>query len=602
MPYAIRTLRRIPASKAVRPSATTRVLAATALAAAAAGIAQAQYPVPRSDGRLFDANPQIGASRFYDARPITPLLQGNLAASGNLRGGLALRSFSPIPDPLAFRAGLGSGALSGFIRDSISVADRYPYGASFPVQPFFDPARTVPTGGFLTGQYLPGPLSPRPSFNVRDVAVQQAPGLLDYSQPIDRRIHTDLLASPSADSVARNLATDLTSSLFGVNRPVLPKPTDQIGNVSDLLARDRLPTDPRRADVAAPEDPTARAAATLASPLDRSTLLDRSGQPLGSPLDLLLSVEPGKILDRPVDLLGPTVPLAAGEPFRPAPAAPGTRDRPDLLTGKEAAEALRPTPTVLPGQDVFTDLQLSLSLERNPSAEWFRDMQAAIRENPTLPEHMRTMAALDAMDFIGRVLKSPMRTFAGEGPSPVNEALREAEALMDEGRYFDAVRRYERAQAFDPLNPLPVIGRGHALLAAGNYNTAAVSLAAGLGRFPELARFAVDLQALMGGGEVIDIRRSDLIRQLERREDPRLRFLLGYLEYHSGQREKGLENLRKAAAQSEPGSLISRYPDMLTGHGPLPPPKLPGSDEGTRLRLPDPGLPSQPDNPQRGGD
>lgn len=596
MSYRSSSFRTIPLGRINRPPW------AIALVTAVVGIARAQYPVPQSDGRLFDANPQLGASRYYDLRPVTPLLQGNLAAAGNLRGGLSLRSFSPIPDPLAFRAGLGSGALSGFIRDSVSAADRYPYSGSFPVRPFFDPARTVPTGSFLTGQYLTQPNAPRPSVAARDLSARPVPGLLDYGQPIDRQIYNDLLVTPQPEGVPRNLATDLTSSLFGVNRPVLPKPRDQAGDVRDLIERDRPLTDPRLADIAAPADPAARAAAALASPLDRSTLLDRGGRPLGSPLDLLLSVEPGGTLQRPADLLGPSVPLIGSEPSRAAAAVPGERDRRPPPAGAEAAEALRPTPSVLPGQDVFTDLQLSLSLQRDPSAEWFRDMQSALRANPSLPEHMKAMAAMDAMDFVSRVSSTPMRTFAGEGPSPVNEALREAEALMSEGRYFDAVRRYERAQVLDPLNPLPAIGRGHALLAAGNYNTAAVSLTTGLERFPELARFSVDLPALMGGGEVIDIRRSDLIRQLERREDPRLRFLLGYVEFHSGQRERGLENLRKAAAQSEPGSLIQRYPEMLTGQGVLPPPKLPGSGDSPRLRLPDLEPPPGSDRPRGDGE
>ncbi len=579
-------------------TAGSLVAGTLALALVVAGVARAQYPVARSDGRMFDANPQIGASRFYDYRPVTPLLQGNLAASGNLRGGLALRSFSPIPDPLAFRAGLGSGALSGFLRDSVSVADRNPY-SGFPVQPFFDPARTVPTGSFLTGQYLSPPGAPRPSVAARDVPARRVPGLLDYSQPIDRQIYTDLLISPQSEGMPRNLASDLTSSLFGVNRPVLPKPAGR--EISGLPGRDHLTADPRRGEVAAPSDPAARATATLASPLDRSALLDRAGQPLGSPLDLLLSVEPGGMLARPADLLRPSLSLIGSEALRAAAAAPGARDRPEPPAAPEPVEALRPRPSVLPGQDVFTDLQLSISLQRDPGAEWFRDMQAALREDPSLPEHMRAMAALDAREFLQRVQGTPMRTFAGEGPSPVNEALREAEALMAEGRYFDAARRYERAQVFDPLNPLPAIGRGHALLAAGNYNTAALSLTVGLERFPELARFAVDLSALMGGGEVIDIRRSDLIRQLERREDPRLRFLLGYLEFHSGQRERGLENLRKAAAMAEPGSLIRRYPEMLTGEGVLPPPKLPGTGEPSRLRLPELESPSETGRSEGGG-
>jgi hypothetical protein len=55
-----------------------------------------------------------------------------------------------------------------------------------------------------------------------------------------------------------------------------------------------------------------------------------------------------------------------------------------------------------------------------------------------------------------------------------------------------------------------------------------------------------------------------------------LRFLLGYLEYHTGDRESGLRNLEMAAAEAELGSIIRRYPAILRG-GALPAPKLPFS-------------------------
>ena len=65
-----------------------------------------------------------------------------------------------------------------------------------------------------------------------------------------------------------------------------------------------------------------------------------------------------------------------------------------------------------------------------------------------------------------------------------------------------------------------------------------------------------------------------VLRQLERREDPQLRFLLGYLEYYTGDKTHGVENLDKAADAAEFGTIIKRFPDMLRGTAPLPPPKL----------------------------
>ena len=61
-------------------------------------------------GRVLDVNPQLGAGGYNYTRPMSPLTVGNLAASGIAGGGLSLRSFSPIGDPTAFRAPLGSAA------------------------------------------------------------------------------------------------------------------------------------------------------------------------------------------------------------------------------------------------------------------------------------------------------------------------------------------------------------------------------------------------------------------------------------------------------------------------------------------------------------
>ena len=173
------------------------------------------------------------------------------------------------------------------------------------------------------------------------------------------------------------------------------------------------------------------------------------------------------------------------------------------------------------------------------------------------------------------MLQNALQSFAGESTTAVNTELRRAESFMNLGRYYDAADYYRRAHLLDPLNPLPLVGRGHALLAAGDYLSAAVMLTQGLERFPEMARFSLDLKAMMGGGEIVDIRRADIMRQLQQNEDPRLRFLLGYLEFHGGMPERGIENLRKAAGEADPGTLLRRYPDMLEGKGALPPPKLP---------------------------
>ena len=126
--------------------------------------AAAQYPVNLQvapDGRRLDANPQIGGTRFYDySRPQSPLMAGNLLTTGNVRGGLSFQGYSPIADPRSFRAGLPSGGLSSFVRDSVSVADSQTPLGGLARQPFFDPVYTAPTAGSLQGQFAPQALRP----------------------------------------------------------------------------------------------------------------------------------------------------------------------------------------------------------------------------------------------------------------------------------------------------------------------------------------------------------------------------------------------------------------------------------------------------------
>ena len=95
------------------------------------------------NGRLLDANTQIGGNGLNATRPVSPLLSGNAVATGNVGRGFSLRSFSPIASPYAFGTGLGSGTLSAFRRDSVSVSDSsFSYGGLTP-RVYYDPSQTV---------------------------------------------------------------------------------------------------------------------------------------------------------------------------------------------------------------------------------------------------------------------------------------------------------------------------------------------------------------------------------------------------------------------------------------------------------------------------
>jgi len=523
---------------------------------------QAQYPVDSrvnpvvgQDGRMLDANPSRGGGRYNSPRPASPIMSGNAFANGNVRGGMALRSFSPIADSNTFRATLGSASLYTFQRDSVSVADAgAPLGFAGFGQPYYDTSRTAVSGGLLQGRDLP------------PVGMAPGRGVLDLRMPV-----TDAQRDKYAQMIAPTPGTaqSTQSTLFGPQTP--PR-----------LALPLAATPPStwRRETA---DETAASGSDRRLDMDENARAARGrrvgGDPLSTPLDTILRS----------DATGRTK-LSAPEPQSPPWAAGwhGGQLRPGLIVPRAGTET-EATPgtatalakprvkdaSVLPGYDVFTDMRLALALERNPTAAWFKDMQDAAHAQPELAPTAAEQAKSVA-EFTEKMLKTPLRSFTGGGASAVNDQVLKAESLMEIGHYYEAADRYAAACTMDPTNPLPLLGRGHALLAAGDYRSAAFSLLQGLERFPEIARFAFDLKALMGGGEQIDIRRADIMARLHQREAPELLFLLGYLEYHTGDHERGMADLEKAARLDQKGTIIARYPAMLRGEGVLPPPKFPG--------------------------
>lgn len=557
----------------LRPLATMGRVSAALVVSWSAVVCSAQYQV-QQDGRLLDANNQLYGGRFNSSvnRPTTPLLSGNLILSGDTRRATYFRGVSPIPGQNAFRASLGTTSLFNFRRDSISVADVTAPPISLAPTPYYDPSRTVPTQDLLR-QY-PNVQLPNRMWGVR--SDQQSD-----NEPLDLRIDSRIDYSRRSMNEVGPLragpSAQLRSSIFGAaepaaDRPLFRTPAEELAQ--QITDANRGFGDVSRLDRVRRHRDEAGAAADA---------LGRQ-QPLGTPLDLILHNRPtplgtpagGRdVLADPLDEASlrdvPLGPLpAADEPIQPGAAVP---DR--VVTGTTSVPPRITDPSVLPGYDVFNDMQLALALSRNPGAAWYEEMQTAIQSDPTLADEFYEQASQQSQSFLERMFAAPIKTFAGGGEAMINSEMLKAESLLEIGHYYEAADRYEIAERLDPTNPLPQLGRGHALLAAGDYLTAAVSLIRGLERFPEITRFDIDLHAFFGDGEVIDIRRADIMERLERREDPRLRFLLGYLEYHTGDRDRGLRNLEQAAREDYTGSIISWYPSLLRGEGTMPAPKLP---------------------------
>lgn len=188
-----------------------------------------------------------------------------------------------------------------------------------------------------------------------------------------------------------------------------------------------------------------------------------------------------------------------------------------------------------------------------------RSRDASIRESAT------------AVQWAGDLLDNPITSFVGRYRDRLNEYMKQAEDALHDGKFYDAARLFELAHTIDPSNPLPLLGRGHALIAAGDYMSGCVALEQGLGRFPQMVAFRLDLTALVGQPDTYDLRRLDLEKTLESQDHYRLRFILGYLELYSGLQEQGLRDLRRAAELAPQESVIAVFPDLILGRQALPP-------------------------------
>ena len=173
--------------------------------------------------------------------------------------------------------------------------------------------------------------------------------------------------------------------------------------------------------------------------------------------------------------------------------------------------------------------------------------------------------------WASEVIDEPLRTFAGRFKNKLNDYMLSGEEELHRGQYYSAARYFELASSIDPMNPLPLLARGHALAAAGDYRSSVRYITMGIERFPQIAAFRIDLPALLGRPDVFDIRRADLEDKLAVGENRELRFLLGYLELYSGLPDEGIQNLRIAAKASPPESIIGMFVDLILGLRELPP-------------------------------
>ncbi|MFH0982520.1 MAG: hypothetical protein V2A79_13425 [Planctomycetota bacterium] len=548
-------------------------------AASSSAAAQVRQSIDqRVDGRVLDANNQVGAGGYNAPQNFLYPNAANLFITGNVTGGRAFRGFSPVRDPSSLLLSLPTASLGAFQRDSIGLDDVMVGRSQAVVSPFYLPSSTVTSVG------RPGvgfaPTSPGAAGNA--FAVPRVD--LFTGRPLN--LYSGLNANQSPQTVT-GLDTrflprpTLTTTPLGdngesfQNYPLADSPLFGLARGPGFGSRDStapgLPGYQAYAPgVGAGEVPgTARNEARYRSGLV-GRLFETGARGAASDLTATLFGNPGQrdLLAPPpsTEGLAPLTTPIGGEP-RQGSGRTAEPSRPTPLEPTQPAAA-KPTPSTPGNLADWASTRRSVYQDFRRAVQWSSAYPRAGEAAPEEPgaEKPASAGRFDpSQSYAQQLLQQAPKSFAGEVETDVNVRVRRAEALMREDEFYHAAAQYAIAATLAPDDPLMLLGQGHAYLAAGDYLSAVYYLTHGLERFPEVAHFRLNLYDFVSDPNILDIRRADLETKLERREDYRLRFLLGYAEYYGGLREFGLPQLRRAAEEAPAGSFIARFPKILEG-------------------------------------
>lgn len=498
-------------------------------------------------GNILDANPQLGSGGLNYGRRTYDFNAANRIVTGNVAGGASFRGFSPIRNPNALFLG-GQNAAVGedgiAVPSTTGVVGGTTRGLSYgqlPSDRLYEFQRDAAASGdfrqrrIYSRQPLPYYSTSSTVLNTGAITSRQnRPGTSQARSPY--YIPSDPIRSQPVDPLAEARDSRVSSRLY-VEPEIVRVDTGQrlTGDVNTRLARSPLfgnlravPMSQLASESAAGQGRALESGAYVDMRSERSRLVDLRVRP--EPLDSRLPDGDPHSLENVlwgqspvVDSTGPIRDWSeAGDVFTRMRmlADSGTGDRAEVTPPRTG-----PLPRV-EGQEVGPGLRTE--------------------PDGTTPGVRPGTAAAGSLGAVS--------SFVGTEDSVTNRYLARGEELLKAGEYYRAASQFELAHVVNMDNPLPLLGKAMALLAAGDYRTSSLNLFQAIRQFEALGQFRIDLKSFVTDVKILDRRRVELENQLESFDDFRLRFLLGYAEYCSGLEEIGLANMARAA-ESVPDEL-----------------------------------------------
>lgn len=218
----------------------------------------------------------------------------------------------------------------------------------------------------------------------------------------------------------------------------------------------------------------------------------------------------------------------------------------------------RPTPQEDADKDTFVQVMRHLQLKRlQEQGRDDADRQGAISSSRNVRLDDQRQIVIDRL--------------AGEKPDVLNTFMRSAESQMQTGRFYEAAELFKRAGHQDPSNPLPQVGAGLALFAAGEPVSAARQIEAAFAEFPALMETRI-VAGQMVPAHALRKQLGELEKKMDtgvHRDDPRMLMLASFLSKATGRPAQARQYARKLDEVSKGDRLMQAYSKyILTGKRP----------------------------------
>ena len=557
-----------------RARAVASAVAAVALFAANA---PAQYRVPQG-GDALDANNRLGSGGSNGAagQRVNQRIDansGNDVVTGNVTGGAGFRGIVPYRAPGQFNDFAAGSSIGDFASFSSSVSPSGSvYNNAGNVRPYYNEATTITApSGYVRSGYAGGGYQP-PSSLARGGAIDyRAANAFDgRATSLDARVDNNLSVPGGIDGGLDNTAGSAVNGNVVGNDPA-SAPLSLIAPGGSVAGRTERPISPYTSlarngqyDALSP-DQIGRLRGELLrdgqgqrlSPDRLTSLLDRNTERGNRPQD------------RTVDAARRVDDQAGGGAVEARVGADGRIVRgDDDAQGEDGGVRLAG-----PGDQSRQYEQLLERFnrfEKDPYADALRPYRPQPKQNgeaeegglPGVPDVLRPQpdqrppqpGAEDADTDERQVADPPVnvRSLAAGVSSPtLKQVYEQAETLMADGQYINAIARYDAAERLVPNQPLTLVGRATAELAAGYYRRSAVSLRRAFQDNRELTMARLDLPGLVGADRVQQVTDSLRERAVASRNDPEPVFLLGFIAYSTGNNEQSarLPRLGRAPEQ-----------------------------------------------------